>query len=209
MNANHPPRPTKIVCIGRNYLEHARELGNEVPTEPLIFLKPPSSLIAAGEAIVLPPQSQQVEHEGEIGVVIARRLRHASEAEAVAAIGGVVAVNDVTARDLQRRDGQWTRAKGFDTFCPIGTPNGDRVDLAALEVVTRVNGEERQRGRSADMAFPIPFLLSYISGIMTLEPGDLVATGTPAGVGRLSDGDTVEVEIVGISSVRNPVVAHH
>ena len=199
------PRPTKIVCVGRNYLEHARELGNEMPTEPLIFLKPPSSLIASGEPIVLPPQSQQVEHEGEIGIVVGRRIWNVGEAEAVAAISGIVAINDVTARDLQRRDGQWTRAKGFDTFCPVGTPYDPKVDLAELEVVTRVNGAERQRGRSRDMAFPIPFLLSYISGIMTLEPGDLVATGTPAGVGKLAPGDTVEVEIMGLSTVSNPV----
>ena len=203
-------RPSKIVCVGRNYLEHAREMGNEVPTEPLIFLKPPSSLIDGGESIMLPHQSEQVEFEGEIGVVVGQRLRHASEAEAIAGIAGLVAVNDVTARDLQRRDGQWTRAKGFDTFCAVGKPRIGPVstdELSALEVVTRVNGTQRQHGRSADMAFSIPFLLSYISHIMTLEPGDLVATGTPAGVGKLSPGDIVEVEIVGLSMVTNPVAA--
>jgi 2-keto-4-pentenoate hydratase/2-oxohepta-3-ene-1,7-dioic acid hydratase in catechol pathway len=200
-------RPSKIVCVGRNYLEHARELGNEMPTEPLIFLKPPSSLIAAGETILLPSQSEQVEFEGEIGIVVGKRLRDASEADARAAIGAVVAVNDVTARDLQRRDSQWTRAKGFDTFCPVGTPNGNGVDVDQLEVVTRVNGVERQRGRSADMAFSIPFLMAYVSRIMTLEEGDLIATGTPAGVGRIGPGDTVEVEVIGVSRVSNPVAA--
>ncbi len=207
MTAN---RPSKIICVGRNYLEHARELGNEVPAEPLIFLKPPSSLIDGGESIVLPPQSAQVEFEGEIGVVMGQRLRHASEADAVTGIAALVAVNDVTARDLQRSDSQWSRAKGFDTFCPVGKPRVGSVsvaDLAALEVVTRVNGTERQRGKSSDMAFSIPFLLSYISHIMTLEPGDLIATGTPAGVGKLAPGDIVEVEIVGLSMVTNPVAA--
>jgi len=203
-------RPSKIVCVGRNYLEHAREMGNDMPKEPLIFLKPPSSLIDGGESIVLPPQSNQVEFEGEIGVVMGQRLRHASEADAVTGIAALVAVNDVTARDLQRSDSQWSRAKGFDTFCPVGKPRVGSVsvaDLAALEVVTRVNGTERQRGKSSDMAFSIPFVLSYISHIMTLEPGDLIATGTPAGVGKLAPGDIVEVEIVGLSMVTNPVAA--
>ena len=203
-------RPSKIVCVGRNYLEHARELGNDVPAEPLIFLKPPSSLIDGGESIVLPPQSEQVEFEGEIGVVVGRRLRHATEEEAVAGIAAIVAVNDVTARDLQRKDNQWTRAKGFDTFCAVGKPLVGAMSVAQLgqlEVVTRVNGKERQRGRSADMAFSIPFLLSYISHIMTLEPGDLIATGTPAGVGKLVEGDIVEVAVVGASMVTNPVAA--
>ena len=203
-------RPSKIVCVGRNYLEHARELGNEVPAEPLIFLKPPSSLIDGGESIILPPQSQQVEFEGEIGIVIGSRLRHASEDEGISAIAAIVAVNDVTARDLQRKDSQWTRAKGFDTFCPVGRPRIGSIsagELAALEVITRVNGAERQRARSADMAFPIPFLISYISQIMTLEAGDLIATGTPAGVGKLAPGDIVEVEVPGMSMVSNPVAA--
>ena len=198
-------RPSKIVCVGRNYVEHARELGNEMPSEPLIFLKPPSSLIAGGESIVLPRQSEQVEFEGEIGVVIGQRLRHVSEADAPAAIAAIVAVNDVTARDLQRRDSQWTRAKGFDTFCAVGRPRGGAAELSTLEVVTRVNGQERQRGRASDMAFSIPFLISYISDIMTLEPGDLIATGTPAGVGKLNAGDIVEVEVIGVSTVSNPV----
>ncbi|HUQ83058.1 MAG TPA: fumarylacetoacetate hydrolase family protein [Gemmatimonadaceae bacterium] len=203
-------RPSKIVCVGRNYLEHAREMGNDMPTEPLIFLKPPSSVIDGGESIVLPPQSEQVEFEGEIGIVIGLRLKHVSEDEAVAGIAAIVAVNDVTARDLQRKDSQWTRAKGFDTFCAVGKPlvGATSVEtLSALEVVTRVNGKLRQHGKSADMAFSIPFLLSYISQIMTLEPGDLIATGTPAGVGKLAAGDIVEIEIPGVSMVTNPVAA--
>jgi 2-keto-4-pentenoate hydratase/2-oxohepta-3-ene-1,7-dioic acid hydratase in catechol pathway len=200
-------RPGKIVCVGRNYLEHAKELGNEVPKEPLLFLKPPSSVIGTNDAIVLPAQSKQVEYEGEIGIRIAKKIFRASETEARAAIGGVVAVNDVTARDLQKTDGQWTRAKGFDTFCPIGTDAAAPDDLDTLTVVTRVNGAERQRGVASDMAFPIPALLAYITTIMTLEPGDLVATGTPAGVGKLTPGDVVEVEILGLSSIRNTVTA--
>ena len=198
-------RPGKIVCVGRNYSEHAKELGNEVPKEPLIFLKPPSSVISEGEAIRLPSLSKQVEHEGEIGVIVGARLSNASESAARDAIAAIVAVNDVTARDLQKTDGQWTRAKGFDTFCPIGRPAAKFPPLDQLTVVCRVNGEEKQRGNSADMVFSIPMLLSYISRIMTLEPGDLVATGTPAGVSKLKDGDVVEVEIVGVSKVSNPV----
>jgi len=198
-------RPGKIVCVGRNYVEHARELGNEVPKQPLIFLKPPSSVIRPGDPIVLPPDSAQVEFEGEIGIVVGRQLRHAQEPETAGAIRGVVALNDVTARDLQKSDGQWTRAKGFDTFCPIGPEAPVPDDLQTLEVVTRVNGEERQRGKASEMAFSIPTLLAYISRVMTLEPGDVVATGTPAGVGPLRPGDVVEVEVVGTSTVSNPV----
>ena len=198
------PRPGKIVCVGRNYREHARELGNEVPAEPLLFFKPPSSVIGDGAAIVLPTVSTQVEHEAEIGVVVGRALWNASEDEARDAVQALVALNDVTARDLQRRDGQWARAKGFDTFCPIGEPGATVPPLDALTIVGRVNGEERQRGSSADMVFSIPTLLAYISRIMTLEPGDVVATGTPAGVGPLAEGDRVEVEIVGVSRVPNP-----
>ena len=200
-------RPGKVVCIGRNYLEHAKELGNEVPAEPLLFLKPSTSVIAAGEPIVLPSQSERVEFEGEIGIVIGRKLTRASEEEAVQAISGVVALNDVTARDLQRKDSQWTRAKGFDSFCPIGEASDAPSDLSSLTVVTRVNGEERQRGSASDMAFSIPMLLSYVSHVMTLEPGDVLATGTPSGVGPLSPGDVVEVEVEGLSTVSNPVVA--
>jgi 2-keto-4-pentenoate hydratase/2-oxohepta-3-ene-1,7-dioic acid hydratase in catechol pathway len=200
-------RPGKIVCVGRNYVEHARELGNEVPKQPLIFLKPPSSVILPGEPIILPPDSQQVEFEGEIGIVVGRRLRHAQPPEAAGAIRGIVALNDVTARDLQNSDGQSTRAKRFDTYCPNGPEAPAPGDLQTLEVVTRVNGEERQRGRASDMAFSIPTLLAYISRVMTLEPGDVIATGTPAGVGPLKPGDVVEVEVVGTSTVSNPVAA--
>jgi 2-keto-4-pentenoate hydratase/2-oxohepta-3-ene-1,7-dioic acid hydratase in catechol pathway len=203
-------RPGKIVCVGRNYREHARELGNDVPAEPLLFLKPPSSVIPDGAPIVLPRASSRVEYEGEIGVVIARQLRRVAAAEALAAVGGVLALNDVTARDLQRSDGQWTRAKGFDTFCPVAPQVLDGVDVAGLAVVTRVNGEERQCATAVEMVFSIPELLSYISHIMTLEPGDLVATGTPAGVGPLRAGDVVEVEVrsgARSSRVANPVEA--
>jgi 2-keto-4-pentenoate hydratase/2-oxohepta-3-ene-1,7-dioic acid hydratase in catechol pathway len=199
-------RLTKIVCVGRNYLEHARELGNEMPKEPLIFLKPPSSVVGNGQPIRLPAMSSRVEYEGEIGVIVGERLTNASEEEARAAVVAIAAVNDVTARDLQKSDSQWTRAKGFDTFCPVGVPFEAPNDLGSLQVVTRVNGVERQRGSASDMAFSIPMVLSFISRIMTLEPGDLVLTGTPAGVGTLKAGDMVEVEVVGLSRVANPVV---
>jgi 2-keto-4-pentenoate hydratase/2-oxohepta-3-ene-1,7-dioic acid hydratase in catechol pathway len=198
-------RPSKIVCVGRNYVDHAKELGNAMPAEPLLFLKPVSALSAPGEPIVLPPQSQRVEFEGEIGVVVGARLRHATRDEARAAVRGIVALNDVTARDLQKSDNQWTRAKGFDSFCPVGPEGPAPSDLGTLTVITRVNGVEKQRGTAAEMAFDIPAVLAYISGIMTLEPGDLVATGTPAGVAPLSAGDVVEVEVVGVSRVSNPV----
>jgi 2-keto-4-pentenoate hydratase/2-oxohepta-3-ene-1,7-dioic acid hydratase in catechol pathway len=201
--------PGKIVCVGRNYRDHAKELGNEVPKEPLIFLKPPSSVIGGGDPIMLPPVSSRVEFEGEIGVVIGAPLHRASEAEAIRAIGGIVAVNDVTARDLQKSDGQWTRAKGFDSFCPMGVPGDAPADLQGLTVITRVNGVEKQRASASEMVFSIPAVLSYISHVMTLEPGDLVATGTPAGVAPLAPGDIVEVEIPGISRVSNGVKADH
>jgi 2-keto-4-pentenoate hydratase/2-oxohepta-3-ene-1,7-dioic acid hydratase in catechol pathway len=202
-----PIRPGKIVCIGRNYREHAKELGNEVPAEPLFFLKPSSSIIGDGEAILLPHQSQQVEFEGEIGVVIGSPLTRASEGDAEDGISGVLALNDVTARDLQRKDSQWTRAKGFDTFCPLGSVGSAPEDLSTLTVVTRVNGIERQRASAKDMVFSIGKVLSYVSHVMTLEPGDIVATGTPSGVGPLVPGDVVEVEIEGVSKVSNPVQA--
>jgi 2-keto-4-pentenoate hydratase/2-oxohepta-3-ene-1,7-dioic acid hydratase in catechol pathway len=196
------------VCVGRNYAAHARELGNAVPERPLLFLKPPSAVISNNQPIIVPGDSQQVEHEAEIGVVLGRRLRNGGEAEARAAIAGLACANDVTARDLQKTDGQWTRAKGFDTFCPMGPalkPVDAAFDFSRLEVVCRVNGVERQRGRAADMLFGIPALLAFISQVMTLEPGDLVATGTPAGVGPLVDGDFVEVEIPGVGVLGNPV----
>ena len=199
--------PSKIVCVGRNYVAHAREMGNEVPAHPLLFLKPPSALIASGDAIVLPPESRQVEYEAEIGVIIGRRLRRTTPAEAERAIRGFTCVNDVTARDLQKSDGQWGRAKGFDSFCPAGPAVVGGLDWRGLEVIGRVNGEERQRGKAADMHFTIPTLLTYISNAMTLEPGDLVLTGTPAGVGPLHPGDEVEIEIPGVGILRNPVTA--
>ncbi len=204
------PTPGKIVCVGRNYALHAKELGNAVPDRPLLFLKPPSALVGDGETIVLPRASAQVEHEGEIGVVIGTPLRRGDRAAARAAIRGITCVNDVTARDLQRSDGQWTRAKGFDTFCPAGPvvwtpPRG--FELSELTVACRVNGATRQHGMAREMVFDIPALLSYISTVMTLEPGDLVATGTPAGVGPLVPGDVVEVEIPGVGVLRNTVAA--
>ena len=199
--------PSKIVCVGRNYAAHAKELGNEVPKEPLIFLKPPSSIIGNGDPDVLPPQSSNVEHEGEIGVVLGERLRNVSPEVARRAIAHICAVNDVTARDLQKSDVQFTRAKGFDTFCPVGELSAVPDDLSALRVRTLVNGQVRQDGIAADMVFDIPALVAYISGVMTLEPGDLVLTGTPAGVGILSAGDVVEVEVVGVSAVSNPVIS--
>jgi len=200
-----PLKPGKIIGVGRNYLAHARELGNELPPEPLIFLKPTTALLEPGGTILLPRVSQQVEFEAEIGVIIGRRLRRAGPDEAERGIGGFTCVNDVTCRDLQRADGQWTRAKGFDTFCPVGPQVTTGLDWRRLEVRCRVNGAERQHGRAADMHFPIPFLVSYISGIMTLEPGDLIATGTPAGTALLADGDVVEVEIPGVGVLSNPV----
>lgn len=198
--------PGKIVCVGRNYAAHATELGNAVPERPMLFFKPPSAVIGPGEPIMLPASSQHVEFEAEIGVVLGRRLRRASPAEADAAIGGFACVNDVTARDLQKLDGQWGRAKGFDTFCPVGIPILPGVDWRSLEIVSRLNGEERQRATASEMVFGIPDLLAYISGVMTLEPGDLVATGTPAGTGRLADGDLIEVEIPGVGVLANPVL---
>ncbi len=199
-------RPGKIVCVGRNYVEHAKELGNEVPAEPLVFYKPVSSVIGDGEPIRIPAGVGRVDYEGEIGVVIGERLRRAEPERARAAVRGVVAVNDVSARDLQKSDAQWWRAKGFDTFCPIGPERRVAPDLEALELVTRVNGEVRQRGHTKDMAYPIADLLAFISRAITLEPGDVVATGTPSGVAALGPDDVVEVEVVGWSTVRNPVV---
>ena len=200
-------RPGKIMCVGRNYREHAKEMGNEVPTTPLVFIKPASSVVTSGDAIVLPAGIGRVDFEGEIGLVIGRRLKKATPAECAAAVRGVVAVNDVSARDLQKSDPQWWRAKGQDTFCPIGPLKEGTPDFGALEMITRVNGQVRQRGLSSDMVFPIPDLIAFISASVTLEPGDVVITGTPEGVGPLAAGDTVEVEIVGWSTVTNPVTA--
>jgi 2-keto-4-pentenoate hydratase/2-oxohepta-3-ene-1,7-dioic acid hydratase in catechol pathway len=200
-----PLRPSKIIGIGRNYVAHARELGNEVPEVPILFFKPPTSLIGPGEPILLPRVSQRVEYEGEIGVVIARRIRNADVDLAERSIGGYVCVNDVTCRDLQKADGQWGRAKGFDTFCPAGPRIASGLDWRNLELTCRVNGVERQRAKATEMHFSIPELVSFLSQIMTLEPGDLIATGTPAGTGPLHDGDTVEVEISGVGILSNPV----
>jgi 2-keto-4-pentenoate hydratase/2-oxohepta-3-ene-1,7-dioic acid hydratase in catechol pathway len=180
-------------------------MNNAVPTEPLLFLKAPSALLGPGAPIVLPPESQQVEFEGEIAVVLARRLRRASEAEAADAVLGVTATCDVTARDLQKRDATFARAKGFDTFCPLGPGVLVAPDLENLSVVTRVNGTERQRGTTAEMVFGIAYLLAYTSRVMTLEPGDVILSGTPAGVGPLAPGDQVEVEVSGVGVLRNPV----
>jgi 2-keto-4-pentenoate hydratase/2-oxohepta-3-ene-1,7-dioic acid hydratase in catechol pathway len=200
-------RPGKIVCVGRNYREHARELGNEVPAEPMLFLKPPSCVIATGASIELPPDAGRVDFEGEVAVVVGARLTKASAAQCAAAVRGIVAANDVSARDWQKKDGQWARAKGTDTFLPLGEESRAPFDLAALTVVTRVNGIERQRATTGELVFPIPALLSFISRYISLYPNDLVLTGTPAGVGPLAANDVVEVEIVGHSQVRSPVVA--
>jgi 2-keto-4-pentenoate hydratase/2-oxohepta-3-ene-1,7-dioic acid hydratase in catechol pathway len=201
-----PVSPSKIVCVGRNYREHAAELGNKMPDEPLLFLKAPSSVIANGDSIELPADSQQVEHEGELGVVIGRRTRKIADHEdPLSYVLGYTCVNDVTARDLQRKDVQFTRGKSFDTFCPVGPFIVDQLDPLNLVVTTRLNGSVKQNGRTSDMAFPVPFLIKYISNIMTLYPGDLIATGTPAGVSAMKDGDVVEVEIPEIGVLRNTI----
>jgi len=198
--------PSKIVCVGRNYREHAAELGNKMPDEPLLFLKAPSAIIASGEDIVLPGASQQVEHEGELGVVIGRIARNIpGDEDPLSYVLGYTCVNDVTARDLQRKDVQFTRGKSFDTFCPVGPWIETDIDPGNAVVQTRLNGEVKQKGNTADMAFPVAFLIRYISEIMTLYPGDLIATGTPAGVSRLKPGDIVEVEVVGIGVLQNRV----
>jgi 2-keto-4-pentenoate hydratase/2-oxohepta-3-ene-1,7-dioic acid hydratase in catechol pathway len=198
-------RPGKIIGVGRNYRAHAEELGNAMPAQPIIFIKPNSAVIDPGVPIVLPAMSQRIEQEAEIGVVVLERLYHLSVEQAERVRIGFTCVNDVTARDLQKVDGQWSRAKGFDTFCPVGPRIVEGLDWRTLEVIGRVNGREVQRGKSSDMAFSIPVLLSFISQVMTLEPGDLIATGTPAGTTVLASGDVVEVEVPGIGVLRNPV----
>jgi len=199
--------PSKIVCVGRNYADHAAELGNAVPKEPLLFLKAPSALVASGDPIVLPPQSQQVEHEGEVAIVIGDVCKNLpDEADLSEYIRGFTCLNDVTARDLQKKDGQFARAKSFDTFCPIGPWIETELDVSNLRVVCRVNGDVRQDGRTSQMVFGVEYLIRYISNMMTLLPGDIVATGTPAGVGPLVAGDVCEVEIEGIGTLRNSVV---
>jgi 2-keto-4-pentenoate hydratase/2-oxohepta-3-ene-1,7-dioic acid hydratase in catechol pathway len=202
-----PVEPSKIVCVGRNYAEHAAELGNEVPQEPLLFLKAPSAIINNGDPIRIPSQSHQVEHEGELAVVIGRRCSGLdAEEDALRYALGYTCLNDVTARDLQKKDGQFTRAKSFDTFCPVGPFIETELDVTDIAVTTRVNGELRQNGRTSQMVFPVAFLIRYISNMMTLLPGDVIATGTPAGVGRLEAGDICEVEVAGIGILQNSVI---
>ncbi len=201
-----PMSPSKIVCVGRNYAEHAVELGNEVPKEPLLFLKAPSSLITEGESIVIPESSKQVEHEGELAVVISRECRRLSDDDnPFDYVFGYTCLNDVTARDLQRRDVQFTRAKSFDTFCPVGAFIETELDVSDLSIITKVNGIIKQEGRTSQMVFPVDFLIRYISNQMTLFSGDIIATGTPSGVSKLSPGDVCEVEIEGIGTLLNPI----
>lgn len=202
-----PVEPSKIVCVGRNYREHAAELGHEVPVEPLLFFKPPSALLAPGANIVRPKASIRTDYEGELGVVIGRRAFRLRDDEDVRPhILGYTCVDDFTARDLQNKDGQWTRAKGFDTFCPVGPVVTDGLDpWAGIQVETRVNGEVKQSGNTRDFIFALDVVIRYISQVMTLEPGDLIATGTPKGVGPVVAGDVVEVSVEGIGQLRNPI----
>jgi 2-keto-4-pentenoate hydratase/2-oxohepta-3-ene-1,7-dioic acid hydratase in catechol pathway len=203
-----PCSPSKIVCVGRNYAEHAKEMGADVPSEPTIFLKPPSSLIASGDAIVYPRLTERLDYEGELGVVVRRRARNVKSADAAAYILGYTPVNDVTARDLQRKDGQWTRGKGFDTFCPVGpfiVPS-DEVNLSSLRVRTFLDGEKKQDAAITEMIFSVNDIIAYVSAFMTLEPGDLIATGTPSGVGPLQPGSHVRVEIEGVGVLENTVI---
>src|SRR5215472_9087918 len=204
-----PVQPSKIVCVGRNYLDHAKELGNQPPAEPLIFLKPPSAIISQNEKIVLPKISQEVHFEGELTAVIKATCHKLSDDQDVRPfIFGYTCANEVTARDLQRKDNQWTRAKGFDTFCPLGPVVSDQLDpWAGVQVETRVNGALKQNGNTRDFIFPLDLVIRYITRVMTLLPGDLVLTGTPAGVGPLSAGDVVGVSIQGVGTLRNSVVA--
>ncbi len=204
-----PATPSKIVCVGRNYAAHAAEHGADVPTEPLLFLKPPSSVIAPGAEIALPELSSQVEHECELALVIGCRARAVSEEDAWEHVLGITCGNDVTARDLQRADSQWTRGKGFDTFCPLGpwiVSGIGEEEIAKLEVSCTVNGELRQRANTEQMVFSPAFLIAYITQVMTLEPGDVIMTGTPSGVGPLEAGDQVTVEVEGVGKLTNPVV---
>lgn len=205
-----PVSPSKVICVARNYVAHAAEHKAEVPTKPLLFFKPPSAVVGPGAFIELPAESDQVEHEGELAIVIGRRCRRIAESEAWSAVLGVSCGNDVTARDIQRAEKLWTRGKGFDTFCPVGpwiVTGLAREDAADLEVRCSVNGEVRQRGRTREMVFSPSVLISYISQVMTLEPGDLILTGTPAGVSPLEPGDRVTVEIEGVGTLSNPVIA--
>lgn len=206
INFISPYSPSKVVCVGRNYAEHAAELGNDIPKEPLLFLKAPSSLITDNETIIIPKQSDQVEHEGELAVVIGRTCKNlASDANLQNYIFGYSCLNDVTARDLQKLDIQFTRSKSFDTFCPIGAFIETELDCKDIRITTKVNGVIKQDGRTSQMVFPVPFLIRYISNQMTLNPGDIIATGTPSGVSKLNAGDVCEVEIEGIGILSNPV----
>jgi len=203
-----PVIPTKVVAVGKNYVDHAAEFDSDVPEEPLIFLKPPTSVIGPLQAIALPPESSNVHHEAELAVVVGKIARDVRIEDAGSYILGYTAANDITARDLQRADGQWTRGKGFDTFCPLGPAIDTDLDpLEGLQVTCRVNSEVRQSGSTADMVFGVSELLSYVSHVMTLLPGDVILTGTPAGVGPIVPGDRVEVEIEGIGVLMNTVVA--
>lgn len=202
-----PVLPGKILCVGRNYAAHAKEHNAEVPDVPLIFLKPPSSLIGPGQTIYLPPQSQQVEYEAELVVVIGKRGRWIAAENALSYVWGYTVGNDVTARDLQRRDGQWTRGKGFDTFCPLGPWVETEFDPADALVTCHVNGEMRQMASTRDMVFRVPHLVAFVSSFMTLEPGDILMTGTPSGVGPLRPGDVVEAAVEGVGKLSNPVAA--
>lgn len=204
---NESFRPSKIVCVGRNYADHAAEFGNQVPKEPMLFLKAPSAVIMNGGSIVIPPLSDQVEHEAELGVIIGETCSKIADDDDISRyIRGYTCVNDVTARDLQRRDGQFARAKSFDTFCPVGPRLVSGIDTADIKVSCSVNGVEMQSGRTSQMVFPVDFLIRYISRMMTLLPGDLIATGTPSGVSRLKPGDVCEVAIEGIGVLSNPIV---
>jgi 2-keto-4-pentenoate hydratase/2-oxohepta-3-ene-1,7-dioic acid hydratase in catechol pathway len=202
-----PSVPSKIIGVGRNYVEHAKELGNDVPKIPLIFLKPPSSIINPGDTIILPPQSKQIEHEAELVIVIGKRARYVTIEDSRKYIFGYTVGNDVTARDLQKSDDQWTRAKGFDTFCPFGPWIDTDFDISDAVITCKVNGQPRQMASTRDLVFSAPTLIAYISSVMTLEPGDLIFTGTPAGVGALKDGNEVVAEIEGLGVLRNPVKA--
>jgi 2-keto-4-pentenoate hydratase/2-oxohepta-3-ene-1,7-dioic acid hydratase in catechol pathway len=199
--------PSKVVGIGVNYRAHAQEMGKPLPAEPLMFLKPVSALIGDGEAIHRPPGFARVDHEGELGVVIGRRARRVPREQALDVVLGLTCVNDVTVRELQQRDGQWARAKGFDTFCPLGPRIVAGLDPSDLRIVTRVNGVVRQDSRTSDLIFDVPALIAFVTEHMTLEPGDVISTGTPAGVANLDPGDVVEVELEGVGVLRNPVVA--
>jgi 2-keto-4-pentenoate hydratase/2-oxohepta-3-ene-1,7-dioic acid hydratase in catechol pathway len=202
-----PVMPSKIICVGRNYREHAKELGNEVPSEPLIFFKPPSSIVRPGGVIRLPAVSQHVDYEGELAVVIGKLTRHfRPDDNWRRVVRGFTLANDVSARDLQKKDAQWTRAKGFDTFCPVGPIVSDEIDLdAGVTIETRLNGELRQQASTRDFIFSLPVLLSFISAAFTLQPGDLILTGTPAGVGQLTAGDRVDVSVAGLGVLSNSV----